>query len=150
MAPCVDTVAHMSLRVLMHEQTPPEKVRAVRTAALDFDSEADVSASYGTKAVDPVSVLLLFLVAPFVAGFAGKAGSDAWDELRNLVSRLREAHGGDTQVVIEDSEGVQVILSESDSEELLLELPDDVADAAGEYRELYYDAGDGVWKSQED
>ena len=131
----------------MHEKSTPAQVAAVRAVVHEFDSGAEVTASYSTKAIDPVSVFLIFLAAPFAAGFAGKAGSDAWDSLRELVHRVREAADEDAQVVLEDSDGVQVILGATDPAARLVQLPHDVLGAAGEYRELYWDSDEGCWKS---
>ena len=137
----------MSVSVVIHEKSTPAQVAAVRSVVREFDNEAEVSATYSTKAIDPVSIFLISLAAPFAAGFAGKAGADAWDSLRELVQRLRAAAEDEAQVVLEDSDGVQVILGATETPARLLQLPEDVRGAAGEYRELYWDSDDGCWKS---
>lgn len=137
----------MSLSVVIHEKSTPAQVAAIRSVVREFDSEAEVSATYSTKAIDPVSIFLIFLAAPFAAGFACKAGADAWDSLRELVQGLRAAAQDDAQVVLEDSEGVQVILGRAEPPARLMQLPDDVRGAAGEYRELYWDSDEECWKS---
>lgn len=51
------------------------------------------------------------------------------------------------QLVLEDDEGLKLILGPATPAEALLALPDDVREAAGEARELYWDEAEGCWKT---
>lgn len=116
----------------MHEAFPPSDVEAVRRAALEYDESAEVSATYATKAVEAVLVLLLFIGAQFGSGFFGKAGEDAWDALKGFVERLRTDLKTKSQMVIEDDQGLQLILGPATPAEALADLPGDIREAAGE------------------
>jgi hypothetical protein len=137
----------MVLKIEMHEAFPPPDVEAARRAALNYDESAEVIATYATKAVEPVLVLLLFIGAQFGSGFFGKAGEDAWDALRGLVGRLRTDLQTQSQMVIEDDEGLQLILGPATPAEALADLPADIREAAGELGMLIWDEEAGAWKS---
>lgn len=136
----------MSLEIVMHEAFPLEDVEAVRRLAHDFDESATVSATYSTKAVDPV--LIIFVIGGLVGqGFFTRAGEDAYEALKRLVLRLRDDVRAESQLVLEDDEGLQLILGPTTPAEALLTLPDDVREAAGETRALYWDEDEGGWKA---
>lgn len=137
----------MGLRIIMHEAFPQEDVAAARRIAADFDQSAEVDASYGTKSVDPVLAVFLLLGGQFASGFLGKAGEDAWDTLKTLVSRLRAESTRQSQLVIEDDEGLELILGPDTPDDALLRLPDDVRQAAGEAGQLCWDSTEHGWKA---
>ena len=87
----------------MHEAFQPEDVDAVRALAGEYDENAEVSATYSTKAVDPV--LIIMVIGGFVGqGFLTRAGEDAYESLKRFVVRLRAAVRSEAQVVLEDDE----------------------------------------------
>ena len=107
----------------------------------------EVSANYVTMAVDPVLVILIFIGAQFGTGFLGKVGEDAWDALKGLVRQLRDELEKKSQILVEDDEGLQLILGPDSPAEALTSLPEDVRQAAGESGQLNWDEADGRWKS---
>jgi hypothetical protein len=136
----------MSLEIVMHEAFPREDIEAVRRLAHDYDESAKVSATYTTKAVDPV--LIIMVIGGLVGqGFFTRAGEDAYEALKRFVLRLRAEVKAESQLVLEDDEGLRLILGPATPAEALLALPDDVREAAGEARELYWDEDEGRWKA---
>ena len=53
----------------------------------------------------------------------------------------------ESQIVLEDDEGLQIILGPSMPADALLNLPEDVREAAGEVGQLYWDEDEGRWKA---
>ena len=53
----------------------------------------------------------------------------------------------ESQIVLEDDEGLQIILGPSTPADALLNLPEDVREAAGEAGQLYWDEDEGRWKA---
>ena len=137
----------MPLKIVMHEAFPAADVEAVRRLAHEHDENAEVSANYVTKAIDPV--MLIMVAGSLVAtGFFTRAGEDAYEGLKRFVQRLRRDVSADTQVVLDDEDlGLQLILGPATPAEALLELPDDLREAAGEAGELYWDGEEGCWKA---
>lgn len=136
----------MALRIAMHESFSAEDVAAVRQLARQYDESAEVSASYVTKSVDPVTIILVTGTLVF-NGFFSRAGEDAYDGLKSFVSRLRASTKDESQVLLEDDDsGLRVILGLSTPADALLELPEDIREAAGEAGELYWDEETGEWK----
>lgn len=137
----------MTLQIVMHEAFPQGDVDAVRGLAREYDAEAEVSASYVTKAVDPVLIILVFIGGSFAQGFFTRAGEDAYESLRRLIVRLREAVTAESQILIEDDGALQLMLSPSTPADALLDLPADVRAAAGEAGSLYWDEQEGRWEA---
>lgn len=141
------TVARMTLRIVMHEAFPPEDVEAVRDFARNWDEGAEVTASYGTKSATAVLIVLAFVGGAFGRGFFEEAGADSYHGLKKFVEGLRAKMRAESQLVLEDDEGLQLILGPATPAEALLELPEDVREAAGESGELYWDDDEQSWKS---
>src|SRR3954469_5971151 len=97
----------MALQILMHEAFSDEDVLAVRRIAEEYDRSAEVSASYGTKAVDPVLVIMV-IGGLFAQGFIRRAGENAYDGLRDFVKRLRSDVEEPSQIILEDDQGLRV------------------------------------------
>jgi hypothetical protein len=138
----------MSLSIVMHERFPPEDVQAAQRVAAEFDPDAEVRASYGTKALEPVT-LVLFIAGAFVSGYLAKAGSDAWDGTVRLVKRLRAEMKHEATFVLDGERdyGIQIIIGPQTPAEALLELPDDVREAAGESGQLFWNEDERRWKA---
>jgi len=131
----------------MHRAFADDDVNAARAAALEYDSSAEVSASYETKALDPVLAIMLFVGGVYFNGFLGAVAADHYDKLKALVQRLREDLRSRSQIVIEDDAGLQLVLSAMTPAEALDHLPLNVREAAGESGQLYWDDQDGTWKA---
>ena len=145
--PVTDSVTGVTLRIVMHEAFPPDDVDAVREYARGWDAEAKVSATYATKSGSAVLIVLAFIGGGFGRGFFEEAGADSYRGLKNFVSGLRSKMRAESQVVLEDDEGLQLILGPATPAEALLELPEDVREAAGESGELYWDDDEQCWKT---
>jgi hypothetical protein len=85
--------------------------------------------------------------------FANAAGEVAYEALECFVVRLRVDVKTWSQIVLEDDEGLQIILGPSapadallNPPDALLNPPDDVREAAGEAGQLYWDQDEGRWK----
>jgi hypothetical protein len=75
--------------------------------------------------------------------FANAAGEDAYEALKRFVVRLRADVKIGSQIVLDDDEGMQIILGPSTPADALLNLPEDVLEAAGEANQLYWDEDEG-------
>jgi hypothetical protein len=64
-----------------------------------------------------------------------------------LVGRLRDELEQKSQIIVEDDEGLQLILGPDSPAEALTSLPEDVRQAAGESGLLILDEAEGRWKS---
>jgi hypothetical protein len=64
-----------------------------------------------------------------------------------LVGRLRDELEQKSQIIVEDDEGLQLILGPDSPAEALTSLPEDVRQAAGESGLLIWDEAEGRWKS---
>ncbi len=137
----------MPLRVIMHEAFTEQDVKAARAAALSFDADAEVSANYMTKALEPVLLIIVFVAGGFGTGFFNKAGADAYDALKGLVQRLRTDLEARSQILVEDEVGLQLVLGPATPAEALLQLPEDVAQAAAESGQLFWDDEAECWRS---
>lgn len=131
----------------MHEAFPPEDVEAVRDFARGWDEDAEVTANYATKSATAVFIVLAFVGGAFGRGFLEEAGTDSYRGLKDFVGGLRAKMRAETQLVLENDEGLQLILGPATPAKALLELPEDVREAAGESGELYWDVDEHCWKS---
>lgn len=131
----------------MHTAFPDDDVKAARAAALEYDPSAEVSASYETKALDPVLSIMLFVGGAYFTGLVGAVAADHYGKLKVLVRRLREDVRSRSQIVVEDDAGLQLVLGAMSPAEALDHLPLDVREAAGESGQLYWDDQYGIWKA---
>lgn len=134
----------------------PEEVDDVRLAFADAGVPAEVSdqpyslvASGGLDVADAFVVVATTATSGFLGAFAAKAGTDAYESFKRLITRLRaarKADGGRLEIIIRgESEGPDIVIGPDTPEGALGRLltgplPPTPSGA------LEYDAKTGQWR----
>ena len=74
---------------------------------------------FGTSPENIIIECVGFIVLAFASGFAGKAGADAWDSLKERFKKVRERHLGGLEIEFLGTEGtslVRYVIPESTAE----------------------------------
>jgi hypothetical protein len=77
--------------VLTDTFASPSEIAALESALADLGYEADVEPIVPPQGLGPWLVVIAFPAAQFVAGFAGKAGEDAWEAFKKFFERVRDS-----------------------------------------------------------
>jgi hypothetical protein len=138
----------------------PDEVRAAKQILDEVGYEAIVSdqpysltASGADVVLDPFVVVATWTASGFLTAMAGRAGLDAYDAIKRLVTRLRAVRSNDQgrlEIIIRGEDGGPdiVIAPETPDQALgeLLRLKDLPATPSGK---LEYDLGAHQWKDPE-
>ena len=135
----------MPLQIQMHEAFPEDEVEAVREYAREWDRDADVTASMVTKSTTVVLIVVVFVGSQFATGFLNEAGADAYKGLKSFIKGLRARMKEESQIVLEDDEGWEIVLGPDTPNEALEHLPGDVRSAAGESQQIFWDQEQSKW-----
>lgn len=126
------------------------EVAAVQGTLDDLGLQAMVEPTYdeamgGLEDVPTIIQIVAFPLTPFIAGFFGKAGSDAWDGLTRFITELRSRRCGHQYVLrLTDSDKNVTLDIHDDDGEAINQLADvDLSKFAACY--VFYSDVRGEW-----
>lgn len=135
--------------ISLEETAEPSEVEAVKAVVRDFNLSWNVSASYATKTIDPVSATIIITGAAsmFFAGMLGEAGKDAWRRLKRFVRELRGARPGKSTQLVAILNNKWIVFPENDPEDAFRRLCEiNVTEVANESDTLVWDEGIQDWR----